>query len=329
MDALVFIEDKKALSPRPVYILAGPERFLKDQALERIQRGVFDAADVDFGISRFEGESADFAAVRDELETLPFLAPRRLVVVQDADPFVSKYREPLEKYLEKPSRTGVLVLDVKTWRSNTRLAKAIPESATIKCEAPAAYRLPQWAAKWAKQRYEKELSSPAASLLVELVGGEMGILNQDLAKLAAYVGDRPQIEPADVDALVGHSRTETAWQMLDAVADGKKAQALAVLEHLFDQGEEPIAILGAMSWQLRRLAQVGRLKQQGVGVSAAMGRAGVPPFAQQRTEQQLRHLGPRVTEIYDWLLDADLSLKSSDRLPAKAVLERLLIKLAV
>src|SRR5207244_13262735 len=66
--------------------------------------------------------------------------------------------------------------------------------------------------------------------------------------------------------------------------------------------------------QLRRLAQIARRQEQGQPLSAAMSEAGVPPFAQKSTEQQLRHLGRgRVNQLYDWLVETDLGLKGSSR----------------
>jgi DNA polymerase III subunit delta len=327
MDALAFVELKK-LPDCPVFVLAGEERFLKRLALARIRQAVLGDATEDFTSSTYEGASLQLSTVRDELETLPFLAARRLIVVQDADPFITRSREGLEKYLQQPSRTGVLVLDVKSWKSNTRLAKAIPDQATVECEARKPHLLPAWCVKWAKSEYGKQLEAPAAALLVELVGAEMGVLDQELAKLATYVGDRPQITQQDVDTMVAHSRVETAWQMLDAVADGNAAKALGTLTHLLEQGDEPIAVLGAMSWQLRKLAQVARLTQERMPLGQAMAAAGLPPFKQRQVEQSLRHLGPRAFELYDWLLEADLGLKSSGGLPGHAVLERLVVKLA-
>ena len=60
-----------------------------------------------------------------------------------------------------------------------------------------------------------------------------------------------------------------------------------------------------------------------------LNRAGVPPFAQRGCEQQLRHLGrQRADRLYDWLLEADLGLKGSSQLPARTLLERLVVRLA-
>src|SRR5262249_33707504 len=155
------------------------------------------------------------------------------------------------------------VLDVKSWPRTTRLAKLVDTKATIECKAPAAFKLPQWCVQWAAARHQKQLTAPAAALLVELVGPEMGLLDQELLKLAVYIGDRKRIDVQDVDTLVGRSRTENTWKIFDAIAAGQSAQALALLDRLLDQGEDPHRLLGAFSMQLRRLAQASRLTQLG------------------------------------------------------------------
>ena len=66
-----------------------------------------------------------------------------------------------------------------------------------------------------------------------------------------------------------------------------------------------------------------------VAVKKACMEAGVPPFAQKSTEQQLRHLGRgRVNQLYDWLVETDLGLKGSSQLPPRTLLERLVVRLA-
>jgi DNA polymerase-3 subunit delta len=329
MDSLTFLERAGRTKPQPVYVLHGDEDFLKRQVLAAVREIVLGPGDDAFGLSTHPGDKAAFAAVRDELDTVPFLSPRRLVVVEDADPFVTRHRAALEKYAAEPVATGVLVLDVKSWPANTRLAKLVNTSATITCKAPAAYKLPEWCVQWAAGRHGKQLSASAARLLVDLVGAEMGQLDQELTKLAIYVGDGARIEEKDVDQLVGSSRGENTWKIFDAIAAGRPGEALGILDRSLEQGEEPLRILGAFSMQLRRLAQVARLNQQGLPLAKALEQAGVPPFAHKGCEQQLRHLGRRRADrLYDWLLEVDLGLKGSSQLPARTLLERLVVRLA-
>lgn len=328
MDALTFLERASRSAPRPVYVLAGDEDFLKRQARAAIRALVLGEADA-FGPSTYSGDGADLSAVRGELETLPFLCPRRLVVVESADPFVTRHRAALEKYVAQPAATGVLVLEVNSWPANTRLAKLLDDQATVTCKAPPPQRLPQWCVSRAASAYGKQLAAPAAALLVDLVGGDMGLLDQELAKLAVYVGDAGRIDSGDVDQLVGSSRAETTWKIFDAIAAGRPAEALAILGRVLDQGDDPLRVLGAFSMQLRRLAQAFRLSQQGAPLGTALEQAGIPPFGVKPAERQLRHLGRRRLErLYDWLLETDLGLKTTGQLPARTLLERLVVQLA-
>ncbi len=260
---------------------------------------------------------------------MPFFLARRLVLVDNADPFVTRYRAELERKVGHLPATGTLVLDVKTWPANTRLAKLVDASATIVCKAPAASKLPPWCVEWAQVRHGKQLAGQAAALLVDLIGAEMGQLDQDLLKLATYVGKRSRIELADVDRLVGNSRAESVWKIFDAMAAGNVKDALALLHRLFDQGEEPMRILGAFSMTLRRLAQAHRLTENGVPTATALGQAGVVPFGIRSAEAQMRHLGrARLDRLYDSLLQMQLDLRGNSPLPPRTLFERFVIRLA-
>lgn len=336
MDALTFLDRIDKAKPQPVYVLHGDEEFLKRQATRAIRRLVLGGDDDGFALSTYPGDKAAWAEVIEDLQTLPFLAPRRLVIVEDADDkFVSRERPKLEKYFAdvaaKGAVTGVLVLDVGKWPSNTKLAKATPDAWSIGCKAPATHQLPQWAVTWCQRVHGKQLAAGAAKLLVDLIGGEMGLLDQEMQKLAVYAGDAARIEAKDVDQLVGQSRAENTWKIFDLVGAGKPGESLTFLQRLLDQGEDPMRLLGAFSMQLRRLAQTARLNAQGVSLTESMNRAGVPgfPAARQAAEQQLRHLGRRrLDRLYDWLLETDQGMKGGSQLPATTLLERLVVRLA-
>src|SRR5262249_9548371 len=114
MDSLTFLERAGRLKPQPVYVLHGDEDFLKRQVLAALRNLVLGMGDDSLGLSTFPGDRATFNAVREELHTVPFLSPRRLVVVENADPFVTRARAELEKYVTQPAATGVLVFDVRS-----------------------------------------------------------------------------------------------------------------------------------------------------------------------------------------------------------------------
>ena len=330
MESLAFLAKPPKGEPKPIYVLAGDEDFLKRQVRAALIQWVLGNAEDSFGLTEITGDRAELAAVRDELATLPFFGSRRMIVIENADPFVTNYRPQLEKYVAAPVTSGVLVLEVKTFPATTKLAKLLTET-TIVCKAPGAARLPSWCVEWAKTKHGKQLTAAAAQLLVDHIGADMGVLDQEIAKLATYVGKAARIDGDDVDKLVGRSQTASVFKVFDAIGAGQAGVALGILDELFGAGEDPFRLLGAFSMQLRRLAQVARLVEQKVPFNDALDRAGVPawPAARQGAEQQLKHLGRRRADrIFDWLLEIDLGLKGSSQLPARTLLERLIVRLA-
>jgi DNA polymerase-3 subunit delta len=332
MDSLTFLERLDKAVVQPLYVVHGNEVFLKGRVLTALRRLVL-GPDEGFALTTYPGDKAVWASVMDELRTLPFLSPRRLVVVENADPFVTDQRDRLEKFvaaLDKAPSTGTLVLDVKVLAANTRLAKLLPDPMNIACKTPQPKDLVPWCARHCSATYGKQLSTPAARLLLDLIGPEMGLLDQELAKLAAYVGAAAKIEAPDVDKLVGRSRSENTWQLFNLIGTGKTDEALTFVGKLLEQGEDPVMLLGAFRKRLRDLVMVGRLRIQGVARDEAFERTGIDKqFIQQQVEQHLRHVGRRrLDQVYDWLLQTDLGLKGGSTLPPRTLFERLVIQLA-
>lgn len=331
MDALTFL-DKPPAKRQPVYALFGDEDFLKRRCRDAaIKLTLGEDADPEFAVASYQGDKLDFSTVRNELETLPFLAPARVVVVEPADVFVTENRESLEKYAAAPSKVGVLILDLKSFPETTRLAKALPDAAKLSCKAPPPATLSGWCVKWAKAGHGKKMTADAAGLLLDLVGPSMGQLDQELEKLAAAVGAKADITADDVDRLVGRSRAANVFHILDAVGDGRPADALNILARLLDAGDDPMKVLGALTHQLRKLATVGRLLNQGLTLVPAMDEAGIGkwPQARQGAERQVKHLGrARLSQLSDWLVDINYGLKGGNPLPPRVQLERLVARLA-
>ena len=323
--------------PPAVCVLFGDEPFLRRQVLLGIRRAVLGGEEEDFSLSTFEGRGAELGDVLGELATVAMFGPaQRLVVVDAADEFVSRYRGELEDYVGRPTGRGVLVLDMKSFPGNTRLYKAVAaQGLAVDCNCPARARVARWIGSWAKQGHQVGLSQAAADMLIEMVGPELGLLDQELAKLALLTDSDGKITPEMVGRLVGGWRARTTWDMLDAALAGDPRDAVSQLDRLMASGESPVGLLGQISASLRRLAAATRLVCQAdaagrpIRLRAALEQAGIRSFVLQKTERQLRHLGrQRGTQLYRWLLQADLDLKGASAVPPRLILERLIIRLA-
>ncbi len=330
MRALDFLAKPDTHGLKPVYAIVGEDPFLRSELLKALAQGALGVnADLSLA-SRFQGDSAPLSNVLDELRTVPLFEKRRMVVIDAADPFVTAHRKELETYSENPSTTGVLVLLVKSWPSTTKLAKLVEKTGlSLDTKPPTERELGSWLVKWTKARSKAKLDEDAASLLLELIGPEVGLLVSEVEKLAIYVGTRAHIHHEDVSKVVGAGRLETIWQILNAATTGKSADALDEIDRLLSSGENAVGLLAAMTVSLRKVYHAGVLRLRRMEPSVACREAGIPPFAVDMTLKQHLHLGPtRVSRLPDQLLMVDLDLKGNSSLSPRTILERLIVELS-
>jgi DNA polymerase-3 subunit delta len=334
MHALEWLRESGRQSVRPVFAVFGDDPYLIRESIGAVARISVAGEEGDAAISRFPGAQTGLADVLDELFTLPFFSSRRLVVIEEADAFVSKYRSELERYVEGPSSSATLLIQSKQWLATTKLAKLVDKHGlAIECTAlrdKDTGRLCDWLIQYARTRCEAQLDGAAAHALVELVGPEVGLLVAEVEKLAVYAGESRRIGRGDVVKMVEAGRVETIWKALDAATTGQGRPALEWLDTLLAAGEFPTQLLAAISASLLKIHHAGRLRAARLGLEEACRIAGIPNWAVEKTGKQHAHLGPRrVDRLPATLLRADLDLKGGSALEPRFLLELLLIGLAL
>jgi DNA polymerase III subunit delta len=339
IDALDYLAKPAKYPASGMTLLYGDESFLKRQVLAALRGQVLAGHDADFSVSIFSGRECLMRDVTDALSTRAlFGGGRHLVVVEEADEFISKNRPALEDLVGRPAAVSVLVLETRLWASTTRLYKALAENGLqIECKFPSVARLLKWLGLWAQEQYHARIDPVAAELLADRAEPELGLIDQELAKLAALAGPQGTITPALVEEAVGGWRVKTAWDMLDAALAGDTRTALTQLDRLLLSGEVPIALLAQIGASLRRFGAAARMiddaeqARRPANLRRALEEAGVKPFLLGKVEGQLRTLGrARAGQLYRWLLQADLALKGSSSSPARSrlVLEELIVRLS-
>jgi DNA polymerase-3 subunit delta len=337
ISAVSYLKSPTQYPPKPVCAVFGTERFLKQHAIQCLRKAILQDEQDEFSLTRFDGKTATMGDVLDELSTLAmFGSHRRLVLIEEADRFVEQHRTELEDYLEHPSKTGTLILQLQSLPSNTRLYKAIARSGLlIQCATPKEKELVAWITDWARTHHGVSFTREGAEMLLELVGPEMGMLDQEIGRIALLAPPDEPILPDLVSETVGTWRSKTAWEMLDAALAGKTGEALSQLHRLLLAGEHPIGILAQISSNLRRLATaterilLSEKRGHRLPLSAALEEAGVKRFVLKKTERQLMTLGRhRGKRLIHWLLEADLDLKGGQATDPRTILERLLVRIS-
>jgi DNA polymerase III subunit delta len=334
MHATEFLRAPAPATLPPVIVLFGDEPYLQQEVLHRLCAALAGDSGEEASLTLYSGtdESLELKTVLDELRTVSMWGGSRVVIVEDADDFVTRFRGQLEKYVAAPARGGTLILLVRKWPKNTRLAKAVAKShLDVECGALKKAELAQWACEAARDE-GKQLPRPAAAVLIELAGESIGQLTQEIAKLAAYVGNRDRITEDDIHAVVGGWSVQTTFKMMDALVGGRLDKALELLDKLISAGEAPQRILGGISFCLRRLVTAAENARHGTPLKSALAKVLRFPNEIDASERYLRRLGrPRVEQFLSNLLATDGGIKGLDggsRVSERIVLEQLLVRLS-
>jgi len=329
----MFIKALKAKKTKPgaksICVIAGKDEFLVANQCEAVVDELLTDEERPMCLYQPKADEVAVADVLDELRTLPFLADRRVVVIRDADKFVSANREILEKYFDQPSPTGVLILAVASWPGNTRLARKLPKvGQLIKVTDIARRSLPGYVAGYCRDKHGRTFSPGAAQLLVELAGDEPGRLCSEADKLAMYVGDKKNITVKDVEALIGHNRMFNAFAVIDAVTDGNIAAALERLRNMFASDKQAeYKVVGAFAYHFRRMFKAKAMLDEGAGRNQTAKQLGlwgnVDGFFAQLSRVSLKGIG----DVLAQLARIDYLVKTG-RTDVKIALEHLVLSLS-
>ena len=308
----------------PVYAVIGQDHFLRNEALQNILRRVAPQMDA-FGPTRVDGENASLADLLDEVRTPSLLGGRRVVIVDDADDCITANRAALERYCADPASGGCLIFLCDSMPKSTKLRKIISGGGEVmECEPLKGRAVVSWIVRRAKEAHGKRVNDTAAQMLKEHLGDALGWLDVELAKLAAYVGDRPEITPKDIDAATGEHREEKVFAVLDAITTGDPVSALRAWEQVWatDRAAPGRAIAG-LAWSVRRLLEVRREWERGADIGGLARRMFTDPVMLRRRLE--RSSVDQLREQQRDLLAADIAAKTGLSTVEVAV-ERFIVK---
>jgi DNA polymerase-3 subunit delta len=315
---------------RPVYVAFGNSPQEMQEALAALRACAAHEGDPTLSIVEFPRDQREPTAVMDTLQNTPLFVARRMIILQDADEFISRARQAIEKYLQHPSSTAVLVMSVQRWDRRTTLAKLVEKvGVAVGCWQPRSEgEVIDWLQRRARSAHKKRLGSEAAQLLADLCANDLSALEAELQKLEIYVGQAAEITAQDVAAGgMGYSAYRP-FDLCDKLAAGDRAGALRVVEALLQEGLPAVAFVGTLRSYFRRLLEA-KLASESEGLGAAVARFCKIPREQEGFRRQLaRFSADDLIKAHRALLEADLEAKTN-RYPEKLIVERLLMALMV
>jgi len=270
--------------PPPVAVIYGAEDHKKLQLLQQeIDELLPPEVDRALALAEYDGSKSEehggpsLAQVMDDLLTLPFLAPRRVVVVRDADKFITAHREKLERYVAAPSSTGSLILVCKSMSRSTKLYKAVARAGgrLVECKKLTIRGLIEFVTAEGRAR-QKRIDYPVAARIVELTGQDQGLLTNEVEKLCLYAADRVSITSDDIDDLVGLTREEKIFAAMDAAAAGQLPRALELWHQVTVTDKDAVyKALGGMAYKVRGWLTAHQMAADGTPVAVIAPKVGM------------------------------------------------------
>jgi DNA polymerase-3 subunit delta len=307
---------------RSAYLVAGEEPLLRDDALAALRAAALTGAEAEFNLDRLDAKSITPGILLDTVRTLPVMAPRRLVVIEEPDAKRGVTRGLLDALadlvgeLEDGGSVVLVVLSARPDR-RSRWVKAFG-AALVECDAPTRARDVAAFVRTEADRQGVSLERGVAELLAERIGPQLLMLRQEIAKLGLSVDPGAPVGRATVAAGTLDVADEPIWDLTDAIGEGRCGDALVVLSHQLSAGAPPPVVLGALVSHFRRLLRTGH----GAAVSG-------PPFVRKKLEGQARRFGVRrLRTSLDAIHETDLALKGAGALRPDMALERLVIALS-
>lgn len=277
----------------------------------------------DLNITEFDGTKATAAEVISAARALPFLSDRRLVLVYQMLSHLSKRgasqaaKDDLKKLVAElptlPNTSRLIFVESKTLSAKNAVIKLIHEdpSGFEKSFNPPKNPL-SWIQKQA-QSYNVIIHPQAASALAAVIDNDLRKADNELVKLAAYVGDGGTITEKEVSLLTSYVAESSVWDMVDSLGkrDGKKA--MEQLHRLLDiDRQEPMQLFGMVIRQFRLLIQAREVLDEGGNASSIASELNIHPFVGKKLNEQARGFKSidQLETIYHHLLDTDYKVKT-------------------
>jgi DNA polymerase-3 subunit delta len=309
-------------------VLIGEDDFSLRQSLEEIKKGIGDQTVLAANTTIFNGRQMTLDQLRGACETVPFLAEKRLVVVEGllerfepggksgrkkaAHPSDQQndYKSIADCISRIPDFTELVLVDGRISSHNPLLRElsALAQVKTFPLLKEAGLR------QWIGRRVTEaggSISPQAVDLLVRFVGNDLWVMANEVDKLVLFVGGR-RIEEGDVRAVVSYAQEANVFTMVDAILEFKAGVAQELLQQLLKQGAVPAYLLVMLSRQVRIILQIKELRSRRKSRNEIQHKLGLASdFVLRKAWEQADKYSPaRLGEVYHKLLEADVSIKT-------------------
>lgn len=298
---------------KPLYYVIGLENFfiseIKKTFIKNVQSG---NGAMDFNLDEVSAGEISLGDLITLFETLPFMSEKRLIFCDRAEQFQDEDWEKLNPFLSHPVESTVFVCFFEKKDGRKKHFKILKEKAIeLSAESLRPWELEPWL-DFISTKEGLEFSPESKTLFSHLVGTNLMEIQLELKKLKQYMGKNKKVLEKDIMACTSRLKTESIFELTDAIGRKDIVQALSSLAYLLEQNQSEIGVLSVVARHIRILSKLKLGAQQKMSKTQLAHRAGVSPyFLKNYLNQTPLWSEQQIHQAMSALLSADKALKSS------------------
>lgn len=272
-----------------------------------------------YNVAIFDAQKVEPGKILSEILSAPFLAEKRLIVVENILSISDK--DFLGLMIERIKEKNIPESNIVIFWQSEKLSKVkeAKELETILKKEKYAQEfdvlvgsaLSAWISAEVKKRNGK-ISNQAVNYLAQNTAGDIWFITSLLDQLVAYTSGE-EISLSQVNLFLDEKVDDNAFNMVDAVVSGNKKQAYKLLQEQRRMGEDNFKIFGLIVWQFRTLLAARSLFEVSESMSSdTMAKElGIHPFVLKKSLSLVKRYNKKqLSDIYAQLLDLDFKAKT-------------------
>ncbi|MDR3195672.1 MAG: DNA polymerase III subunit delta [Endomicrobium sp.] len=309
------IRSKKTL---PAYLLAGEEAYLIDLCLNNIEKLL---AVGDLNKEVFYASDSNSEDILNAVLTLPFLSEKRLVIVKGVNKMRATDAERITGYLSKAADASCLVLLYSdNYKKETVAKRKELVNACLASKNCVAVDCRKQYENEAREFIKLELADKGKTASYDLIsrivdenGTDLLNISSEIEKLSLYVGKKSkEITEKDLEKVGGYTKEVNIYALSSDIESKNLKRAVFVLEKLFNEGEEPVMILSAISSSVRKMLNAkSMLEEQNMSASEVASALRIHSFYSGSFFSNLKRHDAKTLRLgLKSMLEADVAIKT-------------------
>lgn len=309
-----------------IYLFVVQETYEFSKIIDEIKSDNLTEGFEDFDLDRIDGKEADLLQIVHTANTSPMASSRRLVIVQNAEGVTDGSLEDFKKFVTESNESCLLLMIANDDIPRKKWADfLIKKNLIVEFKKFDEKNIPGWIVNYLRKK-GYGISQDAARLIAAQIGDNISEITRQLDKALLVIKKGESIDENLVNDIILRSRRHKFWELSNAAAEKNLSTALLLVNHMIEDGESEISLLGIINSYFRKLLNARYLLRSGLKSDEVCQMLGQKWFQKKFIDQAKRFDMDQLVRISRFLCQADENMKTGYLTP-KDNLERLLFNI--